>query len=58
MPTTMKKAPALLFDFGGVLVDLDKERCIRAFESLGFDIRPFLGTYRQAGVFSDRKSVV
>ena len=52
MPTTKKKAPALLFDFGGVLVDLDKERCIRAFESLGFDIRPFLGTYRQAGVFS------
>lgn len=44
--------PALLFDFGGVLVDLDKQRCIRAFDALGFDIRPFLGTYRQAGVFS------
>ncbi len=44
--------PVLLFDFGGVLVDLDKERCIRAFDDLGFDIRPFLGTFRQAGIFS------
>lgn len=42
----------LLFDFGGVLVDLDKQRCIAAFQKLGFDITPFLGTYRQAGIFS------
>lgn len=52
MLTEKKQAPALLFDFGGVLVDLDKERCIRAFDAMGFDIRPFLGTFRQAGVFS------
>ncbi len=43
----------LLFDYGGVLVDLDKQRCIRAFEALGFDIRPYLGTYAQAGFFSE-----
>lgn len=42
----------LLFDFGGVLVDLDKERCIRAFARLGFDIRPFIGTFAQAGILS------
>lgn len=42
----------LLFDFGGVIVDLDKQRCIKAFEDLGFDIRPYLGAYRQAGIFS------
>lgn len=42
----------LLFDFGGVLVDLDKECCIRAFARLGFDIRPFIGTYAQMGVLS------
>lgn len=42
----------LLFDFGGVLVDLDRQRCIRAFGELGFDIRPYLGTYVQAGFFS------
>ena len=45
-------AMKLLFDFGGVLVDLDKQRCIDSFARLGFDIRPFLGTYRQAGPFS------
>ena len=42
----------LLFDFGGVLVDLDKQRCIDTFASLGFDIRPYIGTYRQAGFLS------
>ena len=42
----------LLFDFGGVLVDLDKARCIDSFARLGFDIRPYLGTYRQQGPFS------
>ncbi|MBQ5910143.1 MAG: HAD family phosphatase [Bacteroidaceae bacterium] len=43
----------LLFDFGGVLVDLDKERCIRNFQNLGFDIRPYLGTYVQGGFFAE-----
>ncbi len=43
----------LLFDFGGVLVDLDKQRCIDSFAALGFDIVPYLGTYQQGGFFSD-----
>ncbi len=42
----------LLFDFGGVLVDLDKSRCIAAFDAIGFDVRPFLGTFAQAGILS------
>lgn len=42
----------LLYDFGGVLVDLDKERCIRAFSALGFDMRRLIGTYAQSGVLS------
>lgn len=42
----------LLFDFGGVLVDLDKERCVRAFSSIGIDARPYLNDYGQAGVFA------
>lgn len=46
----------LLFDFGGVLVDLDKERCIRSFAALGFDVRPYLGTYAQGGIFSQLES--
>lgn len=41
-----------LFDFGGVLVDLDRTRSIEAFAALGFDIRPYLGTYAQGGFFS------
>lgn len=42
----------LLFDYGGVLVDLQRERCLAAFDELGLDIRPYLGTYQQAGTFS------
>lgn len=42
----------LLFDFGGVLVNLDKQRCIRAFKQLGLDVDPYLGAYRQSGPFS------
>lgn len=42
----------LLFDFGGVIVDLKKEAAIAAFDALGFDIRPYLGTFKQGGVFA------
>ena len=42
----------LLFDFGGVLVDLDRQRVEAAFDRIGFNIRPYLGTYKQAGIFS------
>lgn len=42
----------LLFDFGGVLVDLDRRRCIEAFRRVGFDIEPYLGAYRQGGMFA------
>ncbi len=44
--------PILLFDFGGVLVDLDRERVTESFRAIGIDIRPFLGDYKQSGVFS------
>lgn len=46
----------LLFDYGGVLVQLDKTRCIDHFAAIGFDIRPYLGTFKQSGVFSDLES--
>lgn len=42
----------LLFDFGGVLVRLDRARCVREFRALGFDVTPYLGDYRQDGIFS------
>lgn len=42
----------LLFDFGGVLVRLNKARCIAAFDKLGFDVRPYIGTFAQRGFIS------
>lgn len=42
----------LLFDYGGVLVDLTRQRCIDAFAAIGFDIRPFIGTFVQGGFLS------
>lgn len=42
----------LLFDFGGVLVDLDRARCIKAFAEIGLRVEDYLGSYRQGGPFS------
>lgn len=47
----MNEIKNLLFDFGGVLVDLDLERCKRAFASLGVDVERFLSHFGQSGVF-------
>ena len=42
----------LLFDLGGVIMDLDRDRCVRAFESPGMrDAEEFLGVYGQKGAF-------
>lgn len=51
--TDLKGIKNIVFDFGGVLVDLDRERCISAFENLGVSVRDALGQYVQSGVFSD-----
>ena len=42
----------LLFDFGGVLVDLDRARCVNAFAQIGLRVEEYLGSYRQSGPFS------
>ena len=50
----MKNIKTIIFDLGGVLMDLDKQRCIGAFEDLGFsDITEYLGEYEQKGMFMD-----
>ena len=36
-PETMEKIKNVVFDLGGVLVDLDLNRCIAAFRTLGMD---------------------
>ena len=42
----------LLFDLGGVIMDLDRNRCVRAFEAPGMaDAEDFLGLYGQKGAF-------
>lgn len=50
----MGNIKTIIFDLGGVLMDLDKQRCIKAFEDLGFsDIHEYLGNYAQKGMFMD-----
>ena len=42
----------LLFVLGGVILNLDRDRCVRAFEALGMrDADEFLGVYGQKGAF-------
>lgn len=42
----------LLFDLGGVIMDLDRDRCVRAFKALGMENPDaFLGLYGQQGDF-------
>ncbi len=42
----------LLFDLGGVIMDIDRDRCARAFKKLGMkDPDDFLGLYGQKGDF-------
>ncbi|MGN0187641.1 MAG: HAD family hydrolase [Paludibacteraceae bacterium] len=43
----------LIFDFGGVLINLDRQRCIDAFVQLGLrDIDRLIDNYAQAGIFA------
>lgn len=46
-----KGVDTLIFDFGGVLIRLNRLRSIRAFESLGVGVDGLLSNYRQHGVF-------
>lgn len=42
----------ILFDMGGVLINLDRMEAVKAFEALGFaDINNYLGDYGQQGAF-------
>lgn len=42
----------LLFDLGGVIMNIDRNRCVAAFKELGMNnIEEFLGDYGQKGAF-------
>lgn len=44
----------LVFDFGGVIIDLDPPQCVEAFRKLGFSkAGELIGQYRQRGMFLD-----
>jgi putative hydrolase of the HAD superfamily len=51
---------AIIFDIGGVLINLDMDGCIRAFrENLGFDrITELLDPYHQKGIYGDMEGGV
>lgn len=42
----------IIFDFGGIIVDLDKKAATDAFAALGFEAEKYVDEYRQAGVFT------
>lgn len=44
----------LLFDFGGVIVNINKENAVKRFKEIGVDnIEEYLGEFRQKGIFLD-----
>lgn len=46
----------LIIDFGGVLIDLDRKRCIENFKKLGFaNVEDYLNIFHQQGVFMDQE---
>ncbi len=50
----MQEIKNIIFDFGGVLVDLDKHRCIEAFDSIGaHEIVRYVDECRQEDLFHD-----
>jgi len=49
-----KNIKTIIFDFGGVLLDLDINRCIMNFKQLGVqNIEQFLNNYAQKGIFME-----
>lgn len=49
-----RRCPVLIFDLGGVLVDLNLIRCLGNFEALGFkDIDKLISKTHQSGIFEN-----
>jgi len=48
----MHNIKTIIFDLGGVLLDLDMNACVRSFREIGFlDAQKYLGAYIQQGIF-------
>lgn len=49
-----KNIKNLLFDFGGVIVSIEKQKAVNRFKEIGVSrIEEFLGEFRQGGIFLD-----
>lgn len=49
---TFKNVKNILFDFGGVIISLNKQNAINRFKEIGFeDIENYLTAFRQKGIF-------
>lgn len=47
-----KKIKNIIFDFGGVLIDLNRSRCIENFKKLGLlNVEELIDPFRQQGIF-------
>lgn len=47
----------IMFDMGGVLIDLNKQACINAYKALGYDnVEELIGSYSQEGAFLQLES--
>lgn len=47
-----RNVTTLIFDFGGVIINLNMQRCINKFRELGFvDIDKYLNNFVQSGIF-------
>jgi HAD superfamily hydrolase (TIGR01509 family) len=50
----LSSVKTIIFDFGGVLINLDKQACIRAFKNLGVtEIDKYINEYSQSGLLLD-----
>ena len=50
----MKQIKNIVFDFGGVVIGLDREQAVKAFERIGVrEADSLLGKYHQQGIFQE-----
>ena len=48
----MNNIKNLLFDLGGVIIDINRDRCVAAYTRAGMrDAEDMLGVYKQIGMF-------
>ena len=47
-----KEIKNVVFDFGGVVVDLDRDAAVSAFDALGFKASDYIDNCKQGGVFA------